>query len=239
MTYNDLKNNDESYGCQNGQPKAPFCRNGSVSDVPSAVPVIGRGAPPRGGSADTAPTSPSDAARQEEGRPSKPRGGGPRANSNRTTHSLRGSKLPADAKHIERAVSRLREDVEAAVMVRDGSVGLYAAAVTQSICRHEARARLLLRWLRHPDASGLSIPERATLLSQLSDATTKRDACMKVLGLDCSTKAVLLPHQIPVNAQQAPGTRPTATGDRQATPTARNAAETGFETQEMIRASAR
>jgi len=118
------------------------------------------------------------------------------------------TRLPAGCSYIKRAIDTFRNALEDAVFARHRKVTEYHAATINSACRHEQRALLLLRWLREaaePQSAthtlqnqavdgkhtssvsrqtGLGVMDRAALLSQISDATDKRDRCLERLGLN-------------------------------------------------------
>jgi hypothetical protein len=137
---------------------------------------------PAGGreSIETAEVSP------EEDRRGAPRG---KRNSIRSgTHSLAIGRYPKGGTHVARLVHAMRRQVEAEVIKRDGSIGVYQAAVINTAATHEGRALLLTRWLR-VEFDRLSVLERANLLERIGTARQKRDECLRLLKLDVVQKA--------------------------------------------------
>jgi|GEM_PF-2995763 len=123
--------------------------------------------------------------------------GGMPGNANAVKHGLHSflatGRLPKGASYVKKLLAGYRAAVEAAVIDQHGEIGLYHASVVQSCIRHEARAQLLLRYLRLIDnaeateagrnAPPKSIDERVKLLKEIGAATDRRDACLKELGI--------------------------------------------------------
>ena len=114
-------------------------------------------------------------------------------------------RLPPGCSYVTRLINRMRGQLEAAVGERHGEVDVYRAAVVQSACRHESRCILLQRYLREA-SDELSVTDRATLLREMSNATTQRDRCLKQAGLDQTDAdhalAALYGPQTPTNVKR-------------------------------------
>lgn len=142
--------------------------------------------------------------KHENGSPKNRKPGGQPGNSNNMRHGLRAGSLPGGARYIERDIRQFRKQVESAVLAQRGEIGVYQAALIQSSCRHEQRARLIHRWLHQAQeksssttalrngnssaskttSTGLSILDRVQLLRELSNASDSRDKCLERLKLD-------------------------------------------------------
>jgi hypothetical protein len=108
----------------------------------------------------------------------KRREGAQPGNKNATKHGLRASGLPKGCAYIQGQIVSFRRYVRNEL----ADLSLWQEATLQSACRHETRALLAARWLRL-EAGELPIKDRVALLKTISDATDKRDACLKAIGL--------------------------------------------------------
>jgi hypothetical protein len=111
------------------------------------------------------------------------RGGAPFGNANRTTHGLKGSKLPPgcgnEENHVQALVRRIRRDWEA----KNGRMTVYVESVLQRVRRAEVSARLAARWLRI-EGDKLPIAERMRLLEIQTTSADTIEKCLRQLGLD-------------------------------------------------------
>lgn len=138
-------------------------------------------------------------------------GGAPKGNTNRMRHGLTAAKLPKGCQYIENRVGQFRKQLEAEIVECHGEITILSAALIQSACRHETRAKLLGRWLREGEdevrtstskqgsnGSGtqltaevtrttLTITERSGLLRDISAASDSRDKCVERLSLKQSS----------------------------------------------------
>jgi hypothetical protein len=114
--------------------------------------------------------------------------GAPVNNKNATRHGLTlGSALPKGTAYISRSIVRFRLALEAAVVAARGAVGLYEAAAIQTACRWERHALLAQRWLRVEKQ--LDPDQRLTFSREIARASTERDKCLKLLGIDATGRS--------------------------------------------------
>jgi len=112
-----------------------------------------------------------------------PRGGAPFGNRNAMRHGLRAGSLPKGASYIAREMVALRREIEDAVLARRGRIELYEAALIQTAVRWERHALLAQRWLRL-NAETMTHEERVRYSREIARASSERDKCLKLLGLD-------------------------------------------------------
>jgi hypothetical protein len=114
------------------------------------------------------------------------RPGAPRGNSNRTSHGMKGSKLPpgcrADEGKIHQDVRRIKAEYEA----KHGPMGTHADAILHRIRRALTRDRLAARWLRK-EAEKLTIEQRLALTGEMAAAAETIEKCVRQLGLDADS----------------------------------------------------
>lgn len=110
-------------------------------------------------------------------------------------------RLPADCKHLAEEMQSIQEQLEAAVIEKHGQVGIYHAAVIESVLTHHKRLRLLQRWLVRPKhvrpkpwetdegnrTEDIDLSERVKLLDGESKATDARNKAILSLGLGGTT----------------------------------------------------
>lgn len=110
-------------------------------------------------------------------------------------------RLPADCKHLAEEMQAIQEQLEAAVIEKHGQVGIYHAAVIESVLTHHKRLRLLQRWLVRPKhvrpkpwetdegnrTEDIDLSERVKLLDGESKATDARNKAILSLGLGGTT----------------------------------------------------
>lgn len=110
-------------------------------------------------------------------------------------------KLPADCKHLAEEMRSIQEQLEAAVIEKHGQVGIYHAAVIESVLTHHKRLRLLQRWLVRPRhvrpkpwetdegnrTEHIDLSDRVKLLDGESKATDARNKAILSLGLGAVT----------------------------------------------------
>lgn len=110
--------------------------------------------------------------------------GAPLENRNALRHGLTASRLPRGAGYIARDTEALRRVLEDAVAeLNNGDVSLYAGALINSAIRWERHALLCGRWLRH-EADQMDHQARLTFSQAVAKASSERDKCLKLLGLD-------------------------------------------------------
>jgi predicted KAP-like P-loop ATPase len=80
--------------------------------------------------------------------------------------------------------------LERAVLDRRGEVDVFAAAVIQSAMRWERHALLAQKWLRiTPD---LDPDQKLAFSREIARASSERDKCLRLLGLDVRASANVL-----------------------------------------------
>lgn len=114
--------------------------------------------------------------------------GAPKANTNRTLHGLRGSGLPKGCARLYRRINDFRRSLCQAVEGSAGSIDLHAAATIDSACQWQRHALLAARWLRiqHDE---LTADQRLAFSREVAKASTERDRCIRLLGLDAKPDA--------------------------------------------------
>lgn len=100
-------------------------------------------------------------------------------------------RLPKHATWIRRYVGRMRRCIEQAVLDAKGGLTLKDAMLVQSVCRHEIRALLAVRWLRL-SYDDMCHADRLRHLDQLGRATEARDKTILRLKLDKSSEEDML-----------------------------------------------
>ena len=130
-------------------------------------------------------------------------------NSNAQTHGLYGylaiGSLPKGCSYIRKMIGRFEGVLRDAIVDKYGQIGVYRAALVQSCCRHEGRAQLLGRWLRHEDGD-LKVMDKVGILREIGAASDSRDKCLRLLGLDNDDRDVIdgLYENIPTNGPTRP-----------------------------------
>jgi len=110
----------------------------------------------------------------------------PYGNQNAAKHGLRRmnlNELPRGCGRIRSERAKLRTALESLVLEVRGRFGVYEAAVIQTACRWETHAQLAARWLRKM-AGELTPEQRLTFSREVARASSERDRCLKLLGLD-------------------------------------------------------
>jgi hypothetical protein len=96
-------------------------------------------------------------------------------------HGLAAGRLPKGCAYITRAVTRFRAGLEAAMVAAGLPIGLVEAATIQTAVRWERHACLCLRWLRTEE---LDPDQRLTFSREIARASSERDKCLRLLGLN-------------------------------------------------------
>lgn len=97
-------------------------------------------------------------------------------------HSLTLGALGGGYEHITRTVNGVRVQLEASVVADRGEISLHDAAVIQTCCRFERHAQLAGKWLR--ENPGLPVEVRLAISRDIAKASSERDRCIRLLGLD-------------------------------------------------------
>ena len=133
-----------------------------------------------------------------------------------TRHGLTAGQLPKGAAYIKRCSDQFRVAIEQAVADRNGGqVSLYHAALIQSAQRWERHAMLSQRWLRH-EADKLNADQRLAYSREVARASSERDKCLRLLGLDRSE----FDHQLDQLYSESWPASPDATAGEQSDPRA-------------------
>lgn len=108
--------------------------------------------------------------------------GAPPGNENNLRHGLRTGSLPKKFQRVTAALNKFRRDLESAVLALRGEVREYDAACISTATRWEKVAQLAQRWLLA--AKDLTADKQLEYARIAADASSKRDAALKALGLD-------------------------------------------------------
>ena len=115
----------------------------------------------------------------------------PLKNSNALKHGLTTGKLPPGASYITNLTNKFRRELEAAALEVRGEIGLYELAVVNTAIRWERHALLAQKWLR--DATDSLTPDQRLAFSrEVARASSERDKCLRLLGLDARARGDLL-----------------------------------------------
>ncbi|MEX0938534.1 MAG: hypothetical protein WDZ59_11800 [Pirellulales bacterium] len=102
--------------------------------------------------------------------------------SNGTMSVFRTGKWPKGASYIAKIGRKVRQALEDEVLDVHGEVGLYHSGLCQTAARNEIIALLLQRWLR--EDGELDTEAKSRLLDRIANASARRDAAVKQLGID-------------------------------------------------------
>jgi hypothetical protein len=98
---------------------------------------------------------------------------------------------PRGASYVPTLLNGLRAGLAAAYRDRPSDLTPeFADSLIQSALRHEGRALLLQRKLRL-QSDDLTLDQTRAVLADISDATDRRDRCIRQLGLDRKAKATI------------------------------------------------
>ena len=134
-------------------------------------------------------------------------GGAPIANRNNMRHGLSAGRLPKGCAWIRRDTDTLRRVLEDEIAARNGgNVSIFEGALVNSVLRWETHAMLAQRWLRlHCDE--MDHATRLQFSREIARASSERDKCLKLLGLDRSRRDrvidVLYAHTEPQDEEQS------------------------------------
>jgi hypothetical protein len=84
--------------------------------------------------------------------------------------------------YITKQNNQLRRALESAVMDIHGEISVSRQGLIQAVCRHDAIATMLQRWLREAESPTLS--DRRAILHDIGAATEARTKAIKGLGID-------------------------------------------------------
>lgn len=110
------------------------------------------------------------------------KGEGKRGGPNHVTHGLYGSGLPRGAQRVGRRLNEFRRSLCEAVEARAGEIDLHAAATIDSAAQWQRHALLAARWLRL-EHDKLAPADRLAFSREVAKASTERDRCIRLLGL--------------------------------------------------------
>jgi hypothetical protein len=134
-----------------------------------------------------------------------------KGNTNAQRHGMSGGKLPAGCAYIENRVNALRRQVEQAIVVAKGEIGIVDAAAINSILKWERHGLLAAHWLRK-EAHKLSPSDRLRFSEAIAKASDNRDKNIRALGLDRDLKDTILdqlyarPVLLPAHAENGEAT---------------------------------
>jgi hypothetical protein len=109
----------------------------------------------------------------------------PSCNTNAMKHGLMAGKLPPGCSYIRTAVGKLQAALQAATLQVHGELDVYRLALIHSAMRWERHALLAQKWLRD-NAGTMNAADRLAYSRDVARASSERDRCLKLLGLDRS-----------------------------------------------------
>lgn len=113
----------------------------------------------------------------------KPGRSGPaKGNRNALRHGLKAGKLPVKCQYIENRINALRRQLEDAVILVRGEIGIIDAANINSAVKWERHGLLAAHWLRH-EVEKLSPTDRLKFSEQVAKASDNRDKAMRLLNI--------------------------------------------------------
>lgn len=117
--------------------------------------------------------------------------GAPPQNVNAMRHGLACGSLPRGCGYVLRITQKLRDFIEEAVRRRHGELSLWHGSVIQTALRWERHAMLAQRWLRK-EHDQLTADQRLNFSREVARASSERDKCLRLLGLDRSQTATII-----------------------------------------------
>ena len=97
-------------------------------------------------------------------------------------HALSMGTLSPAYAHITRTANAVRRELETVVLALRGEITLHDAATVQTACRFERHAQLAQKWVRENPT--LPIVTRLAISRDIAKASSERDRCIRLLGLD-------------------------------------------------------
>lgn len=112
---------------------------------------------------------------------------------NNLRHGLRAAtlgKVPKGASYVGRLLTRLRKDLEAAVVEAKGELNLQDSLTVNTACRWERHALLANRWLAH-NSETMTFDQRLNFSRDIARAAENRDRAVRNLGLDQNANNII------------------------------------------------
>ena len=126
-------------------------------------------------------------------------------------------RMPKGCGYIYTLSRKLRTQLELELVNKHGEVSIYRAALVQTACRHEARAQLSSRWLKH-NADEMNHHDRLSYLREIGNASDARDRALKAIGLDADGRENILEALYSSPAPDIPEKPPGSPSDRSSEP---------------------